>query len=135
MRTDLQQLLDHLRDVVEDSDVPRSDIDEHLGHASGYLSQLLAGHIDLKYRHLIVILDAIKCSPQTFFAGAFPLPGPKLGERPHPALEAALAIDRSIIGVYGVGVDAVRELRERLERVEQTLYGDEDTVEPEGGFR
>ncbi len=123
-RRDLQQLLDHLRDVIEDSDVPRRQIDEHLGHSAGYLSQLLAGTLDLKYWHLIGILDAIDCPPKVFFAGAFPLPGPRPSKHPHPALEAALTIDRSMVGIYGFGVDAIRELRQRLEGVEEALYGE-----------
>ncbi|MEM7583707.1 MAG: hypothetical protein AAF560_10040 [Acidobacteriota bacterium] len=121
----VEQLLEHLRDVIEDSDVPRREIDRRLGHSSGYLAQLLAGTLDLKYWQLIAILDVIDFPANEFFAGAFPLPKPSLSRPADPAMAAALAIDRSIVGVYGFGVDSVRELRLRLERVERTLYGDE----------
>lgn len=122
----VSRLLGHLRDLVEDSDVPRREIDRRLGYSEGYLSQLLAGTVDLKFRHLIGILDAVGCRPQDFFARTFPRPRPRPGpetERWTVGLDKALAADRDVVGIYGFGIDAVRELRRRLERCEARLFG------------
>ena len=117
----MQRLLGRLRDFVEDSDVPRREIDARLGHAEGYLSQLLAGTLDLKYRHVIGILDAIDCPPQRFFGDVYPLPWRRDKGPPSSALARALAVEKEVVGVYGLGVEAVHELRERLTRCEATL--------------
>ncbi len=111
-----------LRDLVEDSDVPRWQVDQQLGHSKGYLSQLLAGTIDLKYRHLIAVLDAIQCTPGGFFQEVFPRLGPGGRQaRRNPRLEAMLKTDPDVVGVYSLGIEAVQELRRRLERCEQAL--------------
>lgn len=120
-RKEIKRLLGRLRDFVEDSDVPRDEVDRRLGYAKGYLSQLLAGTIDLKYWHLIGILNAIGCRPQKFFDDVYPLPRPRLQAPPSRALRQALAIDKDVVGVYGLAVEATHELRQRLARCEATL--------------
>ena len=122
IETEIRRIRRRLRDLVEDSDVPRWQVDEELGRSKGYLSQLLAGTIDLKYRHLVSVLDAIGCSPHRFFQEVFPRLPPR-GRRPrrNPRLEAMLTTDPDTVGVYTVGIEAVQELRRRLERCERKL--------------
>ena len=112
-----RRLRRRLRDLVEDSDVPSLQIDHQLGHARGYLSQLLSGAIDLKYWHLMTILRAISCPPNRFFEEVYPLPEPPLVD-PSPALDTALQVGPEVAGIYGFGIESVRELRHRLERCE-----------------
>ena len=120
-RKEIKRVLGRLRDFVEDSDIPRREIDARLGRAEGYLSQLLAGTIDLTYGHLIDVLAAIDCPPQRFFGDVYPLLRPRAKGPPISALARALRIDKEVIGVYGLGVEAVHELRGRLTRCESTL--------------
>ena len=122
VETSVKRLRRRLRDLVEDSDVPRRQIDARLGHAPGYLSQLLAGTIDLKYRHVMAILEAIDLPPHRFFEEVYPLPEPKLPSEPSTALTAALQVNPDVVGVYGLGIETVRELRHRLESCEAALF-------------
>lgn len=120
-RTEVNRLLGRLRDMVEDSDVPRHVVDARLGRAPGYLSQLLAGTIDLKYRHLMTILEAIGCPPARFFEVAYPRPTQRPAGPASPRLATVLRGEREAVEVYGVGIEAVAELRERLTRCEASL--------------
>ncbi len=121
-----------LRDLVEDSDVPRWRVDQRLGHSKGYLSQLLAGTIDLKYRHLIAVLDAIGCTPQRFFQEVFPrLRDRRRRPRRYPRIEALLSTDPGVVGVYSLGIEAVQELRSRLEHCERVLLTASPSRAPE----
>lgn len=122
LQFEIKRVLGRLRDLVEDSEVHRHTVDEHLGHAPGYLSQLLAGTIDLKYRHLVTILDAIGCAPERFFDKVYPLPFPQHPPGPKlPELATLLQLNRDGVGVYGLGIEAMDEMRCRLERCEATL--------------
>lgn len=120
-RLEIKRMLGRLRDLVEDSEVPRHSVDECLGHAPGYLSQLLAGTIDLKYRHLVTILDAIDCPPERFFETVYPLPHRRRRGPASPELATMLQLERDGVGVYGLGIEAVDEMRGRLARCEEVL--------------
>lgn len=119
---EVRRLRRRLQDLVDDSDVPRWRVDDRLGHAKGYLSQLLAGTIDLRFSHLIGVLDAIGCPPRRFFHFAFP---PRLasGQRPrrYRRVEALLRTDPEVVAVYALGIETVRQLGRRLERCERAL--------------
>ena len=117
--SEVRRIRHRLHAQVEDSDVPRHQVDRQLGHSNGYLSQLLAGTIDLKYRHVIAVLDAIGCPPPRFFQDAFPRR--QKNPRRNPRLEAMLKTDPDVVGVYSLGIEAVQELRQRVERCEQAL--------------
>ncbi len=112
-----QRVLRHLRDRVEDSDLPRREIERRLGLHGGYLSQLLSGGIELKYWHLIAVLEAIGYPWARFFAEVFP----RRGRRRSPQLAARLRVNRDVVRIYGIGVETVRDLRRRLERCEELL--------------
>ena len=125
--TDIRRLRRQLADLIDDSGASRRQIDRQLGQAEGYLSQLLAGTIDLKFWHLIDILETLGCSPSLFFERVFPSMDPQAAAASSPALDAALSVDRDVVGVYHLGIEAVRELRQRLERCEAALFGRPDS--------
>ncbi len=109
----------HLRDLIEDSDVPRREIEARSGFSRGYLAQLLCGNIDLKLSHLARILDSLGTSPGHFFAELYPYWPPR---RRSARRRASLVVTRDVADIYGYGVESVRELRQRLERCEATLW-------------
>jgi len=114
-----RRALRHLQDLVEDSDVPRREIEVRSGFTRGYLAQLLCGNIDLKLSHLERILDALGKAPGRFFAGLYPsYPARRRGSRSR----TRLVVTRDVADVYGYGVESVHELRLRLTRCEEALW-------------
>lgn len=69
-----------LRQRVRASAQTQRSIEQANGFKTGYLSQVLQGHITLTVRHLIGILSALDESPRSFFARLDPD-----GERPADA--------------------------------------------------
>ncbi|RMH16031.1 MAG: XRE family transcriptional regulator [Acidobacteria bacterium] len=112
-----RRVLRHLRDVIEDADMTQRQIESRAGFSRGYLSQLLAQNIDLKYRHVLAVLEAVGIAPATFFARVFPPPE----SRPPRGRPLELPPDHQAANVYGFGIEAVQELRQRLERCEDAL--------------
>ncbi len=111
-----------LRDLVEDSDIPHGEIERRLAFSRGYLSRLLTGSIDLKLWQLVAILDTLGQTPAKFFSELYPRrPPPKLRMRRKPRTAAGLTVTRDVVLVYGFGIDAIRDLGQRLERCEQAL--------------
>lgn len=114
--------LAYLRDLVEDSDIPRSEIERRLAFSKGYLSQLLTGSIDLKLWQLVAILDTIGKTPTKFFSELFPRRRPAQSPiRRNSRTAAGLTVTRDVVLVYGFGIDAIRDLGRRLDRCEKAL--------------
>jgi len=114
-----RRALRHLQDLIEDSDVPRREIETRSGFTRGYLAQLLCGNIDLKLSHLAQILAALGKTPARFFGGLYPVHPPR---RRGPRNPAQLVVTRDVANVYGYGVESVRELRLRLAHCEEALW-------------
>jgi len=110
-------ILDHLRDMVEDSDIPRREIEDRAGFSRGYLTQILGGRAPLKLAHLAAILEGIDASFASFFGEVFPSWPPRRGQRGY----RLPAVNRNVLGVYGHGLTSVHEFRERLARCEDAL--------------
>jgi transcriptional regulator with XRE-family HTH domain len=69
---DVTYLLKGLRRRIQRSQFKQYQIEERAGFSSGYLSLLLKGAIELKYRHLLVIFKALEIEPSEFFGELFP---------------------------------------------------------------
>lgn len=106
----------HLRDLVSDAGLSLAEIDRRLGRREGHLSQVLRGEIDLRYEHLLRVLDALDYDPATFFAGVFP----RRRKRPADAADPPRQ-SREVVQIYGLGLEEVRRLHRRLERCEAVL--------------
>ena len=72
---DVAFLLKGLRLRIQRSQFKQYQIEQRAGFRRGYLSQLLSGAIDLKYRHLLVIFNALEIEPSEFFGELFPRRG------------------------------------------------------------
>jgi transcriptional regulator with XRE-family HTH domain len=125
-KQEAHRLLDRLRVIVCLSPLRHREIEQRAGFSRGYLSQILCGNVELKFRHLITILDAVEVSPAELFAELYPrrrrtaaelldsLPsGSRLREDPFVAQLAQL---------FAFGIEALIDLYERLERCEDALY-------------
>ena len=58
----------------------RKELDQRLGAGPGYISQVLTGRMELKYRHIISILRALDVDPGAFFQTLYPEPRPAAAE-------------------------------------------------------
>jgi len=50
----------------------RKDLDQKLGAGPGYVSQVLTGRMELKFRHILAILHALEVEPSVFFQTLYP---------------------------------------------------------------
>ena len=65
-----------LETVMQAAGVTRKELDQRLGAGPGYVSQVLTGRMELKFRHVLTILRALEVDPSVFFQTLYP------GDRP-----------------------------------------------------
>ena len=65
-----------LETVMQAAGLTRKELDQRLGAGPGYISQVLTGRMELKFRHILAILRALDVEPSIFFQTLYP------GDRP-----------------------------------------------------
>lgn len=75
----------------------RLSLEKQMGLSSGYLSKILGGTVELRLRHVSMILDALEVDPSDFYRVAFPrrLSSSRTGRRLMEDVESLLAKDRA----------------------------------------
>src|SRR6185436_17419893 len=61
-----------LETVMQASGMTRKDLDQKLGAGPGYVSQVLTGRMELKFRHILAILHALDVEPSVYFQTLYP---------------------------------------------------------------
>lgn len=61
-----------LETVMQAAGLTRKDLDQRLGAGPGYISQVLTGRMELKFRHILAILRALDVDPGIFFQTLYP---------------------------------------------------------------
>lgn len=61
-----------LETVMQAAGLTRKDLDQRLGAGPGYVSQVLTGRMELKFRHILAILRALEVEPGVFFQTLYP---------------------------------------------------------------
>ncbi|HEY7214985.1 MAG TPA: helix-turn-helix transcriptional regulator [Thermoanaerobaculia bacterium] len=61
-----------LETVMQASGLTRKDLDQKLGAGPGYVSQVLTGRMELKFRHILAILHALDVEPSVYFQTLYP---------------------------------------------------------------
>ena len=116
------RVLKEIRAVITSSGSSQRKVETRAGFSKGYLSQLLAQNLDLKYWHVIAILRALDHSPDHFFARLYPERRPSALEhfrtRSQPLSQE---LDAELSRLYGSGIRSLRSLRERLESCEKAI--------------
>ena len=117
------RIIEGLRLRILRSRFTQRKVEERASFSRGYLSQLLSGAIDLKYKHVMAILHALEIDPSEFFGDLFP-------RHRHPALasleEVAIrseegSLSHALAGLFSMGVETVLDVKERLARCEAAV--------------
>src|SRR4051812_1509880 len=61
-----------LETVMQAAGLTRKDLDQRLGAGPGYVSQVLTGRMELKFRPVLAILRALEVEPSVFFQTLYP---------------------------------------------------------------
>jgi transcriptional regulator with XRE-family HTH domain len=61
-----------LETVMQAAGMTRKDLDQKLGAGPGYISQVLTGRMELKFRHILAILRSLEVEPSIFFQTLYP---------------------------------------------------------------
>jgi len=61
-----------LETVMQAAGLTRKELDQRLGAGPGYVSQVLTGRMELKFRHVLAILRAVDFEPGIFFQTLYP---------------------------------------------------------------
>jgi transcriptional regulator with XRE-family HTH domain len=61
-----------LETVMQAAGLTRKDLDQRLSAGPGYVSQVLTGRMELKFRHILAILRALEVEPSVFFQTLYP---------------------------------------------------------------
>jgi transcriptional regulator with XRE-family HTH domain len=61
-----------LETVMQAAGMTRKDLDQKLGAGPGYVSQVLTGRMELKFRHVLAILRSLEVEPSVFFQTLYP---------------------------------------------------------------
>lgn len=69
-----------LETIMQAGGLSRKDLDQRLGAGPGYVSQLFTGRMELKVRHVLAILRALRVEPGVFFQTLYP-DGKPVGEK------------------------------------------------------
>ncbi|HYU34549.1 MAG TPA: helix-turn-helix transcriptional regulator [Thermoanaerobaculia bacterium] len=69
---DIRRCAKMLESVVRMHGLSARQLEEKLGYGAGTVNRLFSGKIELKLRHILLILEVIGIPPSQFFAEAFP---------------------------------------------------------------
>ena len=69
--TDILRVARLLERLILFKRMPIRKLEKELNFSNGYLARIFSGRIELKYRHILDILEAIDVSPKSFFKLAY----------------------------------------------------------------
>ena len=117
------RILERIRLRLLRSRFTQRDVERRVGFSRGYVSQLLSGAVELKYWHLMAILNALELDPSEFFGELFP-------RHRHPALESLDdvigqseegSLSHELARLFAFGIESVLDFRDRLELCEEAI--------------
>lgn len=122
VKDEADRVLEQIRLLLRRLDVSQRQVEQQAGFSRGYLSQLFARNMQLKYWQVIAILRVLDYSPRRFFAELYPEPydsALEIFRRRSPPLTEELA--DSLEKLYPEGLPSVYELQLRVERCETAI--------------
>lgn len=118
-----RRILERVRLRLHRGHLTQREVEKRVGFSRGYLSQLLAGSVEIKLWQLLAVLYVLDLEPADFFAELFP-------RRRHPALEALDDLGRQgqdnplsveLARLFAFGIESVFDFYDRLVRLEEAL--------------
>jgi transcriptional regulator with XRE-family HTH domain len=111
-----------LRRQIQASPLSQCRIEQRAGFSRGYLSQVLAGNLDLKLSHVLAVLEALGVAPGRFFAGLYPdIRRTALATFRERRDRDLAHMPRNMDAFYDLGIESLSGLRQRLERCERAV--------------
>jgi GNAT superfamily N-acetyltransferase len=136
MEDEIRRATKLLATLVQIAGMNRQDLDRLLGQGRGYASQVLTGRVELKYRHILAILEVVDVEPAIFFRVLYTEPdeprqgaGGRVMERLLERLHQAGYPDRPAPAEVPPAVDTA-ELERRIQSVIREVFGEREP--PEG---
>ena len=118
-----QRILERLQLRIRRSKLTQSAIESRLGFSRGFLSNIFSGVVEIKYWHLLAILEAMGLEPSEFFRELFPrhrVPALEaLDDMAHRSEEGSLGYE--LMRLFVSGIETFHGLRDRIERIEEAL--------------
>lgn len=116
------RVLEEIRQLIRKSGLSQRKVEQRVGFSKGYLSQLFAHNLELKYWHVHAMLQALEIQPARFFAQVYPV-------RHRSALEhfrstsqpTSEELAAELGRLYGSGMQSMRQLRERVASCEKAI--------------
>ncbi len=116
--------LAEIRRLLKEAKMTQGKLEKEADFSDGYVSQLLGLNLDLKLKHVLVILAVLEVSPEDFFAQAYPRP-----KKGHRALDKfqrtsgplVAEVDDLLTDLYERDFDSLEDLRRRLGRCEDVI--------------
>ncbi len=71
---EIRRLARLLEALVKVEKMPVRELERRLGFGGGTLNRIFSGRIELKVRHILLVLDALGVKPMSFFEKAFRTP-------------------------------------------------------------
>jgi transcriptional regulator with XRE-family HTH domain len=122
-----------LATLVQIAGLSRQDLDRLLGQGRGYASQVLTGRVELKYRHILAILEVVDVEPGIFFRVLYPEPdeprqgaGGRVMERLLERLHQAGYQDRPSPAASTPAPIDTAELERRIKAVIREVFGERE---------
>jgi hypothetical protein len=68
---EVARFAEFLSTLIRSSGRTRQGVEQHLGMSSGYLSKILSGVVELRMRHVLMVLEAVGLQPADVFPQAY----------------------------------------------------------------
>lgn len=78
---EVSRALNLLQTLISAQGLTNRKVDARLERRPGYISQVLTGRLELKYRHILEILAALELDPGVFFRALYLSPEDMAGDR------------------------------------------------------
>jgi transcriptional regulator with XRE-family HTH domain len=86
---EIQRLAQLLGTLVRLAGIPAYSIERQLGMSKGTLTKVFKGQVELRVRHILLVLQAIQVPPEQFFGMAYgPMAGSGTGDPARALLDA-----------------------------------------------
>lgn len=121
-KNEAYRILEEMRRLIRREGLSQRQVEKRVGFSKGYLSQLLARNMDLKFWHIAAVLRALDYSPRRFFSEVYAEPydsALEIFRQKSQAVSGELA--GALEKLYPDDPEPIRQLQKRVERCERAI--------------